>query len=300
MHIFLCKNSDDHSKSFLPRWLLIASIYFSMVLVYGFRMVKRSYQPITDLLLLNVSLILGILLRYGIRLENAPNYSRIQWVSIFVVYSVLYMGTFYFSGIYHRYRDIPERALRGIFIAFLFNVFIINFIKQYNFSRIASFYCWGFNSIFISGWRFVYQILQDGGLRPTRCRAVVVGKLSDSVKLYRILNESDVYCCDIVGCIEVSQSAIRGREAGGIHVLGLVDELGDIIKEYSINVVIMIGSTVPYSKVLSLGGRFGSIRPEFKLVPELKSVETVKGSKITDITLIDIRPGGMFGKSRSL
>lgn len=291
MHIFVDKHYRKRSKKFLPQWLLIAGIYVSMASVYGFRMVKRAWQPITDLLLLNVSLILGILLRFGIRLENAPDYSGLQWMSIFIVYSVLYMSTFYFIGMYHRYRYVPERSLLGIFIGFLFNVFIVNFIKQYNFSRIASFYCWGFNSILISGWRFVYQLFQTGGSGVVRRQAVIVGKLSDAVTLKHILSESETFFCDITGCVEVSQDAIRGRELEGLHVLGLVDELGDIINEYSINVVIMVGSVIPFSKVLSFGGRFGSMRPEFKLVPELKSAGEVKGRKAGGITMIDIGPG---------
>ncbi|MCK4830685.1 glycosyltransferase, partial [bacterium] len=178
MHIFVDKHYAGRKRLF-PGWLLSAGIYFMMALMYVFNMLIRARQPLFDLLLLNISLILGIFLRFGISLENAPNYSRLQWISIFVVYSTLYMVTFYFLGIYHRYRNNPERALIGIFIGFLFNVFIVNFIKQYNFSRIASFYCWGFNSILISGWRFILGIIQSKEFEYVRRKTVVVGKISD-------------------------------------------------------------------------------------------------------------------------
>ncbi|MFC1528642.1 nucleoside-diphosphate sugar epimerase/dehydratase, partial [Candidatus Latescibacterota bacterium] len=101
---------------------------------------------------------------------------------------------------------------------------------------------------------------------------------------------SDIHYYDIVGCIEISQNAIRGREVDGLHVLGLVDELEYIIKEYLIDVVIIVGSAVPFSKVLNQSGRIGSMRPEFKLVPELKSVKNTIENKTVDINLIDIRP----------
>ena len=299
MHIFVDKHYNNRSKKFLPQWLLITGIYGRLAWASWIKLVKGAWQPLTDLFLLNVSLILGILLRFGITLENAPDYSGLQWISIFVVYSVLYMSTFYFIGIYHRYRYIPERALLGIFVGFLFNVFIVNFIKQYNFSRIASFYCWGLNSIFISGWRFIYQLLKAEESRAVRRRTVVVGKISDAVALNNILNESSIFYYEIMGCVEISQNVIRGREMGGIHVLGLVDELKDVIKEYSIDIVIMIGSAIPYSKVLSLGDGLGSMYPEFKLVPELKGVKNVKEGKTAGINIIDIRPGGVFGNRRS-
>ncbi|MFC1693724.1 glycosyltransferase [Candidatus Latescibacterota bacterium] len=299
MHIFVDKHYAGRSKRTLPQWLLIFGIYARMGWVYGLNVLKKAKQPLIDLILLNISLNIGILLRFGARLENAPDYSRLEWITIFIVYSVLYMLTFYFVGMYHRHRNNPERALLGIFVGFLFNVFIVNFIKEYNFSRIASFYCWGLNSILISGWRFVYQLLQADGAGTSRSRAVVVGKISEAVTLNRVLSESGSYSFDIVGCVEISKNAIRGRETEGIHILGLVDELRDIIEEYSVDVVIMIGSHIPFSKILSVKNGFGVMRPEFKLVPELKTVNNVEKSIIPEITMIDILPGRIVGTNRS-
>ena len=298
MQIFVDKHYVGWSKRLFPRWLLNAGIYFKMTWVYGLNLLTRARQPLFDLLLLNLSLILGILLRFGISLENAPAYSRLQWISIFIVYSALYMVTFYFIGLYRRHRNNPERALLGIFIGFLFNIFIVNFVKQYNFSRIASFYCWGFNSILISGWRFILGIIQSKEFKYVRRKTVVVGKISDAVKLRKVLSESSLYTFDIVGCVEISQEAIRGTEMEGLHVLGLVDELNDIVKEYLVDVVIMVGSNIPFSKILNNSGGFGSIRPEFMLVPELNSIEEAKEKGKDHITLIDINSGRMFGSIR--
>jgi len=235
MHIFVNKHNVNRAKMFFPRFVLVAGIYFRMAWVYGIKVIKSNWQLFVDLFLLNVSLVLGIILRYGITLENIPNYSRLQWITVFIVYSILYILTFSFIGMYHRYRNVPERALLGIFMGFLFHVFIINFVNNYNFSR-------------------------------------------------------SVYSYDIVGCVEISHDVIRGSEKDGVHVLGLVDELSDIIKEYSVNVVIIAGSQIPFSKILSMRNRFSSMRPEFKLVPELKLPENVKDKDTITFTMIDILP----------
>ncbi len=297
MHIFVDKHYTGRKKLY-PIWLLNAGIYIKMALVYSYNMLMKLKQPALDLLLLNISLILGILLRFGISIDSAPNYSGLQWISIFLVYSALYMLTFFYASMYHRYRNNPERALSGIFIGFLFNIFIVNFIKEYNFSRIASFYCWGLNSILISGWRFTLELIQSEEKEHTGRKTVVIGKISDAVLLRRIFGESGSYAYDIMGCVEISQDAIRGMEKDGLHVLGLVDELNDIIKQYSIDVVIMIGSNIPFSKILNNGGVFGTMRPEFKLVPELNSIGEVKEKQSDYINLIDIHSGGMFGGKR--
>lgn len=297
MHIFVEKHHSGKRK-IIPGWVLSAGIYFMMACVYVFNMLIKARQPLFDLFLLNVSLILGILLRYGTSLTFFPNYSVLERISIFLVYSTLYMMTFYFIGMYHRYKNNPERALIGIFIGFLFNVFIVNFIKEYNFSRIASFYCWGFNSILISGWRFVIDIVKDNKYLGTGRNTVIIGSIDDAVKLRDILKESDSYTFEIIGCVGISQESIRGTESHGIHVIGLVNELNELIKEYSINVVILAGSDIPFSRILNNGNGLGSNRPEFIFVPELKSSGGNGKNESDYITLIDIQSGKMSGRIR--
>ena len=128
---------------------------------------------------------------------------------------------------------------------------------------------------------------------------MVIGKFSDAVKLRNALSGSSFYNFNIIGCVEISQKAIRGAEMEGLHVLGLVDELNDIIKEYAVDVAIMVGSDIPFSKILNNGGGFGSMCPEFKLVPELNSIEDLKEKDSDFLTLIDIHSGGIFGGKRS-
>jgi FlaA1/EpsC-like NDP-sugar epimerase len=289
---------DKHhaGRRLIPGWMLSAGIYFMMTMVYIVHMIIRARQPLLDLFLLNVSLVLGISLRFGISLTSAPNYSQLEWIVIFLVYSTLYMTTFYFIGMYHKYRNIPERALMGVFIGFLFNVFIVNFINDYNFSRIASAYCWGFNSLLISGWRFAGELFESGRSKHVGRKTVVIGSIADAVTIRDILDLSDADAYDIVGCVEISRDAIRGTVSNGLHVIGLVGELEEIIKEYAVNVVILTGSGIPFSKILSNGKGLGNSRPEFLFVPELKSADSGDGSEA--LTLIDIQSGGLSGRIR--
>jgi FlaA1/EpsC-like NDP-sugar epimerase len=199
-------------------------------------------------------------------------------------------------GMYHRYKYNPEHALVGVFIGFLFNVLIVYFIKQYNFSRIASFYCWGFNSILISGWRFVSELFWTKDHKRGGRKTLVIGTIFDAVKLRTALHLTGMDDYDILGCIETSENAIRGSEREELHVLGLIDDMKDIIKDYSIDVVMMTGSNIPFSKILSNYSGFGSMRPEFKLVPELKSIEEIK--KTGFVTIIDIHSGKLFGAKK--
>jgi O-antigen biosynthesis protein len=302
MHIFVEKHHRG-SFRFFPRRLLIAGIYLQMGWVYGVRALGAVRQPLIDLLLINLSLLLGIAMRFGVSLDNLPPYTRNQWASIFIVYSSLYMAAFVFLGMYRKWKNNPERALLGVVLGFLFNVSVVYFVKEYNFSRIASFYCWGFNSILISGWRFALQTVKGGAIRVKPKRALIVGSVSDAAAFRKLAAGSGLPKWEIVGCVETNPEAIRGREVEGVYVLGLVNELREIVREYSADVVIMIGSSIPFSKILGAGGGFGArglrawIRswgmpaPEFKLLPELNI--TPGGMENGTIALIDIHPGGI-------
>ncbi|MFC1485407.1 glycosyltransferase [Candidatus Latescibacterota bacterium] len=295
MHIFTDKHFDGRS---VPRWLLNAGIYGKMVQGIMYSTLRYLWQPSLDLLLLNFSLILSILLRFGIDLETAPAYTGPQWVSVFVVYSLLYLGTFYGTGMYHRFRGNPERAILAISIGFLFNIFVVYFIKQYNFSRIASFYSWGFNTLFISGWRFAIESIRERAKTVAGRPALVVGSLDDAGVLRDILAEQCPGTYDIVGSLGVEPDTIRGTERDGLHVLGLIEDLNEVVRDYAIEVVFMVGRHIPFSTILSNGSRRGFQRPEFKFIPELKSKDGVEKNIQEPIPMIDIHTGRFSGTPR--
>ena len=295
MHIFTDKHFDGRS---MPRWLVSAGIYGKMVLGISYSSLRYLWQPSLDLLLLNLSLILSILLRFGIGLEAAPAYTGPEWMSIFIVYSVLNMGTFYGTGLYHRYRGKPERAILAISIGFLFNIFVVYFIKQYNFSRIASFYSWGFNILLISGWRFVVESVRERAKTTGGRPALVVGSLDDATVLRDILAEEYPGTYTVVGSLGIESDTIRGTERDGLHVLGLIGDLNEVVREYGIEVVFMVGRHIPFSTILSNGNRRGFRSPEFKFIPELKPKERVEKGNQERISMIDIHTGTFSGTPR--
>ena len=129
-------------------------------------------------------------------------------------------------------------------------------------------------------------------------RTVIIGKIADAVLVLNALKEGGYSTYDVIGCVEVSQDAIRGTNKDGLHVLGLVDELKDIVRDYSVDVVIMAGSHLPFAKILDHGGVGGHMRPEFKLVPELDALREVKEKTADGLNFIDIRSGGIIGTMR--
>lgn len=282
MHLFVRKHHAG-SFRFFPRWLLITAIYLRMGLGYALRTAAALRQPALDFLFLTMSLGLGLIFRFGVHPGNYPDYSGLQWTSIFLVSSALYLAVFVFLGMYHRYRGVPERALLGVFLGFLCNILIVYLVKRYNFSRIATVYSWGFTVLFIVGGRLGETFMRGKLHRSRTKRAILVGSIADAAVFRRSVAAANPVAFEVLGCVETSPDAIRGSEQDGVHVLGLLPELRDIIREYSVDVVIMLGSGTPFSRILTVAGRLGRNAPEFKLVPELPSGANAGHPMVIDI-----------------
>ena len=56
----------------------------------------------------------------------------------------------------------------------------------------------------------------------------------------------------------------------------------------------MVGSNIPFSKILNNGSRFGSMHPEFLFVPDLSAINENKENASDYITLVDISSSGML------
>jgi len=126
-----------------------------------------------------------------------------------------------------------------------------------------------------------------------------VSTIDNAVEFVRILQSKGLRTYEVVGCLEVSPDAIRGIEKDGVYILGLVEDLIEVIHRYDVEVVVMIGSNLPYSRILEAGMKIGSLkRPEFKLVPEMPDAYNMCKDTF-EVTMIDILPGGQLHDRRS-
>jgi hypothetical protein len=125
-----------------------------------------------------------------------------------------------------------------------------------------------------------------------------VGTLDNAVALKRIMEQRGQNGYTITGSLAIEPDALRGAGREGVHVLGLLNDLQDVIREYAIDVVFMIGHDIPFSKILTNGSRHGFRSPEFKFIPELRESEKMGENNTNGIPMIDIHAGRLFGSLR--
>jgi GT2 family glycosyltransferase len=294
MEIFVKKNSN--LKSGIPTKILLGGIYLKMGLVYMLNGLRKASHPALDLILLNFSLLLGTMVRFGVSFQGAPDYSDFEWGTVFFLYSFINISVFFLAGMYHRYRYSPAVAAIGVTAGFILNVFCINFLKIYNFSRLTSFYSWVFGIIFIPGWRVIYRSFRRGKILEFH-RTLVVGSVNEATELKNMLAFGDTRY-DIIGCVESTPYPQMDIWKGDVHVVGFLEDLHNLVRTYDIDTIIMIGLHHPFSRILRVKRSIGLPRISYKLVPELKMAQN--GNNGSELSMIEIRPGEFLRQGGSI
>jgi len=255
--------------------------------------------PLVDSALILTGLWLGITVRFHYGPVHPPPYTPREWGLIYVVCWTIWLGSLYAVGVYRSRRYSAVRALAGISVGFSGVILLVFFLKQYNFSRLAALYAWGFNSVFVAGWRGVAHLVSRAfrGREIGGRRALIVGTEEEGLSFLQTVQRYPYLDYEILGFVDV-RSEMRGAEVGGKRVIGVVEDLPKLVREYRVDEVVVTTGTVSYSRMLGLSAGLRGPMVQFKLVPS--SFESlVNGRKIEhieDLPVIEVesRPRGMM------
>ena len=307
------------SKHFKGRFMFPLRCLISLGIIFRFiwagveGAARVAFIPLVDLILINFGLILGINLRFGSKLSDLitpvydylnlteydlPMFSTLELVTIFSIYSVIYMSCFIFVGVYRRYSYSAKRAALGSSLGLVFIVFIVfflrynvSFLKETNLSRLVAVYSWIFDIILVSGWRLMIRavVRKSSGTSFGRKRILVVGVGEQGRFFAKVVRKNPHLGYEMVGFVD-PESGNRGESVDGYHVLGLTGDLGELVTQYRIQEVILASENVPYSEILKVGTGFRLTQPRFLIVPDSfhRMYSDEKG--ISSLPLISLTP----------
>ena len=310
MNVFVSKHFKGQFLLF-PRWLISLGIILRFLWSGIVVAAHAAAIPTVDLLLVNISLMISVYMRFhsdladlllplydwlGLTQYEMPRFTLFQVTSILVFYSLIYIGSLFFAGSYGGYRYSVKRAVSGTSIGFVFVIFIVFFLRynvsvleQYNLSRLVALYSWALNVLFISGWRMAMHRLvtkrTGTSLGKKRILVVGVGKLG---RIFTDVVQNNPHLgYEVVGFVDPGVGK-RGESVDGFHVLGLLDDLGNLINQYRIDEVILATQNIPYSEILKIGSGFHFHRPRFLMIPD--SFEHMNLERISRLPLINLTP----------
>lgn len=267
MSIFVDKHMR-HRYRLSPVWLLHLGIFLYGLLSFGMNLVRRLALPCVDAVLVLIGLKLGLALRYSPRLHSLldsiekagsqmgldvhptrwltpPLYTDAQWLMVYAVPTVIWLLTFYLLGLYDRRKFSVAWATVGVGLGFAGTVTTVFFFKAYNFSRLAAAAAWFFNTLLVAGWRLVVRRVMRSR-RLGRRRILIVGTDQAASRFVECLEKLEDHPYEVIGLVGDAPEW-RGCVVAGKQVIGLADELQELVRKYNIDQLIFTSDAVPLS-----------------------------------------------------
>ena len=287
MSIFVNKHMTRRFR-FFPLWLLQVGIALHGIFRFVFKTFRAAAMPLADAALVLCGLKLGLAVRYHqelvpfiYRIERAgtlfgldaeptrwltpPPYSDIQWVAVYGVSTLVWLLAFYGSGLYDRRRYSALWSVVGVALGFAFIVTLVFFFKAYNFSRLAAGAAFVFNALLVAGWRLIARWVLHKRGRTGRQRTLLVGTDQAAVDFVGHLSRADASRYELIG-VGGQAPEERGRPLAGRPVVGLVEELEELVRDYEIDQLVFTPSTLSLS-LEQLGRDLGVGNLRISMVP---------------------------------
>ena len=299
MYTFVEKHFSRRFLFLRLEWLLAVGIVFRGLFSLGMKVLQTLALPLVDSALVLAGLWLGIAVRFHYGPVNLPPYTHREWGLIYAVCWLIWLGSLYAAGVYRSRRYSAVRALVGISVGFSAIILLVFFLKQYNFSRLAALYAWGVNSVLVTGWRGVAHFVSRAfrGREIGGRRALIVGTEEEGLSFLKTVGRYPHLDYEILGFVGV-RSEMRGELVGDKRVIGVVEDLPKLVREYRVDEVVVTTSTVSCSRMLGLSAGLRGPTVQFKLVPAAfeSLVNGRKIERIEDLPVIEVesRPRGMM------
>ena len=290
MRLFV-KRHFHKTSALLPSWLLIAAIYISSGFSYLSTLARRCTWPAVDFIVFTLSLSLAVLLRFH------PDFPWQPFLLVHLVYSSIWMLCFAGLGLYSKNKLSIGKTFTAVILGWMINSALTFFFKQYGFSRAVVIWTGLLNMVLIPGWRFSLSWLAQKGYSwiPQSVKNALLSRqtlvVGDKATTQNLVNRLKT---DIRGIYSVKGIVLTGKEfessIENTPVLGLIDQLPEIIKRESIHEVIFTTERVPYDKMLNAMAASKNLQISFKMVPNNLDVVIGKATLdyIDEVPFVDL------------
>ena len=268
----------------------------------------QSLILFNDLFILTVCWIAAFYLRFSTPIipitKGVPLLKDYLFLLVFVL--VIWIGTLHLTGVYHRFfnRTQEVRAIfKANFIALMILVFITFFFQRTDFSRLVFLYfgLLSFLSLSLSRIFFkkYYISLQKKHLLSER--VLIVGARDLAQGVADTIRKHPELGLVIVGFLSRLPQKV-GTQIKGIDVLGIYEEIDQVIQTHGIHLVIFAMPLTAHQKLEELLSRIRDEMVDIKIVPDLYRFISLRGGveEFEGLPFINLRESPMVGWNRIL
>lgn len=278
MLVFVAK----YHKSRILQFLLTPAIWLRAGIHFLKHFLEILFIPLIDLFFLNLSLILGLVVRFG-NLQHIKSY-----IIVTIIYSTVWIGALFFSTSYTKHRFAASNAMLAVVSGLIINAFLTFFLNQFAYSRAVLLIAGLFNLLFLTGWRIATKLVTEkgnfrfhttfGGTFWGR-RTIIIGSGPAVEELIGKLRQQINGGYEIVGIVSF-ESADIGKQIKDIPILGTVENLDAIIRRQKVRDVLFATKQIAYEKIMEIMHQGRGLGVNYRLVPD--NFEVIIGKSSID------------------
>ncbi len=288
MHLFVKKH---FSTSFIVEIILQTAIIFRKFFAF---LGKRKFiiiPVIIDVIIFNLAL-LGAEKIYSSSTTWRGFPQSTEYI-IFTVPLFLQIMISAFSGVYRRDSLSVLRTILSVLIGFFILSSVTYFFKQFAYSRAVLLISYLLILFLFISWRIILKLFFKIGIEggnPDNKRTLIVGKNDLTIQIAEKLQKRSSDFHHVIGLISSSKKDI-GEKIKNFEVLGTVDNIIKVIRNFNVNEIVFSSNEISYSQMMQIVSVCQNENVEFKLIG--KNLDFIVGktsvSMLDDIPVIEIK-----------
>jgi GT2 family glycosyltransferase len=288
MHLFVKKHL---SSSLLVEAILRSAIGVTKVFTFLGKRKLAITSVVIDLLLFNICLFLAE--RIYVNYSNWKGFETSDFLIIYTIPLLIHITIAALAGVYRRDALSVLRNFLAVIISLIILTSITFFFKQFAYSRAVVLLAYLLLIISTSFWRIVLKLFFRVGVKIddiSKSRTLVVGTNSHAVKVANKLKLKRTDYRSVAGLIGKYHNDF-GKKINSFKVIGSLENIEKVIKEYKISEVIFSSEDLNYSEMMTVVASCQNEPVEFKISgTELDFiVGKTSVSMLDDIPLIEVQ-----------
>lgn len=246
------------------RIFIYLAIWLKTALSFTSTNLKKLKPVFADLILLNLSVALGFLIRYGIKGTNilTPDGTKYLWINLLMTLLFLFSGSL--LGMFRKNKESISTALKALSITYAGVVIITFFVRNLAYSRLGLIFGFVLGVIFFVSYKLIRanrkgaSNVNRGRLRNSR--VILVGDAGQSADITSKIHTRPDWSYEVVGYVNVDENDEKA--------LGRLAQLRDLVKAYQIDQVFFALNSISYKQMLKEISNLQKEEVVFKLIPD--------------------------------
>lgn len=244
-------------------------IFSAITLRAGITFVLNNVRLIgfitSDLILLNISVILGFLLRFNFSYEAVTNLQNLSYLWINLLASGLYVMLGVSMDLFRSQVNSISNQLKAIIGSYFGVAFITFFVRDLAFSRLALIFGLICALVLMVITKVIQLNVSKGDTKASgklkRARILLVGSASDTHSIKQKIHSRPDWNYEVVGIIGLGDDETP-------KYMGQLPQLGDMVRAYNIDQVFFTLKSISYKDMLMHLPNLQKSRVLVKLIPD--------------------------------